>query len=165
MARSGHRAGAAIRPTWRMEQSAYRKPILIAAGPQVEERLRRVLAEHRLTSTRTLSQAVSLLDQQEFGMVIVDVHFDDSQMFELLHHIRINRQDAAVPIVCILGAHGTLSKVLIVSLNYAVKAMTANAFLDFAKMTDDAAGNGRLRRIIEYLILIDGELHQGIDDD
>ena len=42
--------------------------------------------------------------------------------------------------------------------------MTANAFLDFARMPDDEEGNARLRRIIDYLILIDGELHQGLDD-
>ena len=146
-------------------RSVPRKTILLAAGPHVEDRLRRVLAMHELVMVRTLSQAVSLLDRQQFGMVIVDVHFDESKMFDLLHHIRINRRDAAVPIVCVLGARGTLpmSKVVVEGMNYAVKAMTANAFLDFAKMPDDEAGNARLRKIIDYLILIDGELHQGLD--
>ena len=150
-----------------MEKPDPRKPILLTTGPQVEERLRRVLTGHELVAAQTLAAAVKVLDQKEFGMVIVDVNFDESRMFDLLHHVRINRQDAAVPIVCILGVHGAvpLSKVLIQSLNYAVKAMTANAFLDFAKMRDDEAGNARLRRIIEYLFLIDGELHQGIDED
>ena len=126
-----------------------------------------MLAEHKLTTARTLQQAVSLLEQHKFGVVIVDVNFDESQMFDLLHHIRINRRDSNVPIVCVLGARGTLpmSKVAVEGLNYAVKAMTANAFLDFAKMPDDEAGNARLRKIITYLILIDGELHQGLDPD
>ena len=146
-------------------RSAPRTSILLATGAEVEERLRRVLAEHELLTARTLRQALDLLERQEFGMVIADVHFDESQMFDLLHHIRISRRDATVPIVCVLGARGKLSKVLVESLNYAVKAMTANAFLDFAKMPDDEAGNARLRRIISYLVLIDGELHQGLDPD
>ena len=146
--------------------SVPRKSILLAAEAEIEERCRRVLTGHDLVTVRTLREATQLLDQQEFGMVIADVHVDESQMFELLHHVRINRQDANVPIVCILGGRRErrLSKVLVESLNYAVKAMTANAFLDFARMPDDEEGNARLRRIIDYLILIDGELHQGLDD-
>ena len=144
-----------------------RKSVLVAAGAEIEERLQRVLTGHDLATVRTLREATDLLDRREFGMVIVDVHFDESQMFELLHYVRINRQDANVPIVCILGAQRErrLSRVLVESLNYAVKAMTANAFLDFAQMPDDEGGNARLRRIIDYLILIDGELHQGLKDD
>ena len=144
-----------------------RKSVLVAAGAEIEERLQRVLTGHDLTTVRTLREATDLLDRREFGMVIVDVHFDESQMFELLHYVRINRQDANVPIVCILGAQRErrLSRVLVESLNYAVKAMTANAFLEYAQMPDDEGGNARLRRIIDYLILIDGELHQGLKDD
>ena len=148
-------------------RSVPRKSILVAAGPEVEERLQRVLTGHDLVIVRTLREATDLLQRQEFGMVIADVHFEESQMFELLHHVRINRRDAAVPIVCILGGRRErrMSKVMVEGVNYAVKAMTANAFLDFAKMPDDDAGNGRLRKIIDYLVLLDGELHQGLQDD
>ena len=147
-------------------RSVPRTSILVAGGQEIEERMRRVLVEHDLVTVRTLREATDLLERQKFGMVIADVHFEESQMFELLHHVRINRKDSNVPIVCVLGAHRErrMSKVLVESLNYAVKALTANAFLDFAKMPDDEAGNARLRRIIDYLILIDGELHQGLED-
>lgn len=130
----------------------------------MDERLRRVLTGHDLVAAGTLGKAVELVEQQQFGMVIVDVDFDESQMFELLHHVRINRQDSAVPLVCVLGAR-RMSKVLVEGLNYAVKAMAANAFLDLAKMPDDEAGNARVRRIIDYLILIDGDLHQGLPEE
>ena len=148
-------------------RSVPRTSILVAAGEEVEERMRRVLAGHDLVTVRTLRKATDLLERQTFGMVIADVHFEESQMFELLQHVRINRKDSNVPIVCVLGTRRErrMSKVLIEGLNYAVKAVTANAFLDFAKMPDDETGNARLRRIIDYLILIDGELHQGLEDD
>ena len=32
------------------------------------------------------------------------------------------------------------------------------------RAADDEAGNGRIRRIIDYLILIDGDLHQGLKE-
>jgi hypothetical protein len=43
--------------------------------------------------------------------------------------------------------------------DHAVKAMTANGFLDLDHFADDAEGNARIRRIVDYLILIDGDLH------
>jgi hypothetical protein len=107
---------------------------------------------------------VKLLEQQEFGMVIIGAYFDESRMFELLHHVRINRQDNKVSVVCVLGGGGKLSEVAVQGLDHAVKAMTANCFLDLRRMPDDENGNGRIRRIVDYLILIDGDLHQGLEE-
>jgi hypothetical protein len=36
--------------------------------------------------------------------------------------------------------------------------MTANGFLDLHRFPDDDNGNARIRRIVDYLILIDGDL-------
>jgi hypothetical protein len=51
-------------------------------------------------------------------------------------------------------------------LDHAVKAMTANGFLDLHRFPDDDNGNSRIRRIIDYLILIDGDLQSisGVHD-
>jgi hypothetical protein len=38
--------------------------------------------------------------------------------------------------------------------------MTANGFLNLENFSDDEKGNARLRRIVDYLILIDGDLQQ-----
>jgi hypothetical protein len=38
--------------------------------------------------------------------------------------------------------------------------MTANGFLNLEKIPDDETGNARIRRIVDYLILMDGELQQ-----
>jgi len=54
--------------------------------------------------------------------------------------------------------------VAVQGLDHAVKAMTANCFLDLRRMPDDENGNGRIRRIVDYLILIDGDLHQGLEE-
>ena len=37
-------------------------------------------------------------------------------------------------------------------------AMRANGFLDLSHFPDDEEGNTRIRRIVDYLILIDGDL-------
>ncbi|HWI36197.1 MAG TPA: hypothetical protein VNU64_07075 [Burkholderiales bacterium] len=145
-----------------MSSNAYGPPpsarILVAATPTVRERLERVLAGHELTFADTTQDVMSLLTAERFGMVIVSVHFDESQMFTLLGDIRAHSRYRKVPILCVLAQRGRLSEVAVEGLDHAVKAMTANGFLDLQRFPDDEAGNGRIRRIVDYLLLIDGDL-------
>jgi hypothetical protein len=141
---------------------APRTRILVAVAHQHEDRIARILSGHALVFARAVKDAKSLLDRERFGLVYLGVHFDDSQMFEVLRHVRADARYRRVPIVCSLNSRGSLSDVAIEGLDHAVKAMTANAFLNLDNFSDDAAGNGRIRRIADYLILIDGDLHQGL---
>jgi hypothetical protein len=48
-----------------------------------------------------------------------------------------------------------------------VKALRANGFLDLQHFVDDDNGNARIARIVDYLILIDGDLQhiaRALDD-
>jgi hypothetical protein len=92
-------------------------------------------------------------------MVIVGVHFDESQMFTLLADTRAHAKYRKVPILCVLGNRGrVLSEVAIEGLDHAVKAMMANGFLNLLHFSDDEEGNARIRRIVDHMILIDGDL-------
>jgi hypothetical protein len=58
----------------------------------------------------------------------------------------------------VLGNWGRLlAEVAIEGLDHAVKAMMANGFLNLLHFPDDDEGNARIRRIVDYLILIDGD--------
>ncbi|HEY3074491.1 MAG TPA: hypothetical protein VGJ74_04900 [Burkholderiales bacterium] len=134
--------------------------ILFAVTPDtVGERLRHVLTGHDVISVRTGDEALGLLHRDKFGMVIISVHFDESQMFALVQDIRAHAKYRKVPILCVLGMrHQLLSDIAIQGLDHAIKAMTANGFLDLQHFDDDDEGNARIRRIVDYLILIDGDL-------
>ncbi|HEX6154456.1 MAG TPA: hypothetical protein VFZ54_00430 [Burkholderiales bacterium] len=93
--------------------------------------------------------------------VILGVMFDQSRMFELLRQVRTFKANSFTPVVCVLAGASNLSDVAIEGLDHAVKAMLANAFLNLNKFPDDRGGNARVRRIIDYLILIDGDMHGG----
>jgi len=125
------------------------------------ERLERLLVGHSLTIPKSVGEAEALLRKREFHLVVLGVHFDESRMFELLRVVRIYDCNKLTPVVCLLSGESKLSPVAIEGLDHAVKAMLANAFLDLNKFPDDRAGNGRVRRIIDYLILIDGDMHGG----
>ena len=135
-----------------------RTDILIAATHGVEDRLGRILNRHRLTFATSAQEVMSLLARERFAMVILSVHFDESQMFSLLGDIRGHGKYRRVPIVCVLADRGRLSEIAVEGLDHAVKAMTANGFLDLQRFPDNDIGNTRIRRIIDYLILIDGDL-------
>lgn len=125
------------------------------------ERLERVLAGHRLTIPHSVEQAKRDMQSREFAMIILGVLFDESRMFELLRVVRTYDANRFTPVVCMLSGSSSLSDVAIEGLDHAVKAMLANAFLNLNKFPDDEQGNARVRRIIDYLILIDGDLHGG----
>jgi PleD family two-component response regulator len=137
------------------------KPILVAVHDP--ERLKRILAGHELTVPESVEQAKAALQKREFAMIVLGVHFDESRMFELLRLVRTYKVNELTPVVCMLTTESRLSDVAIEGLDHAVKAMLANAFLNLNKFRDDEAGNARVRRIIDYLILIDGDMHGGFE--
>ena len=143
--------------------AAPRTKVLLAVGVDKTARMERILSGHEVVKVETCEDARVLLEQEEFGLVILGVHFDESQMFSLLGDIRAHAAYRKVPILCVLGHKGrVLSDVAIEGLDHAVKAMTANGFLNLENIPDDDDGNGnaRIRRIVDYLILIDGDLQQ-----
>ena len=125
------------------------------------ERLERILAGHRLTIPHSVEEAKKELQARQFALVVLGVMFDESRMFELLRLVRTYEANKLTPVVCMLTGSSNLSNVAIEGLDHAVKAMLANAFLNLNKFPDDREGNARVRRIIDYLILIDGDMHGG----
>jgi PleD family two-component response regulator len=132
-------------------------------------RFQRILERHETRFVAGAAEALrSLDDLEQFRIAILSVHFDESQMFSLLGDIRAHSNYRKIPIICVLGAHGpAISDVAIEGLDHAVKAMRANGFLDLQHFADDDEGNARIARIVDYLILIDGDLQhiaRALDD-
>lgn len=134
--------------------------ILLCVLPEELDRLNRALDCHQLTFVRTRDEAMSLLRADGFGMVIIDLHFDESQMFNLLSDIRLHANYRHVPILIVFSRRRYLfSDVMIEATDHAIRAATANGLIDFEDFPDDEQGNARLKRIVDFLILIDGDLY------
>jgi hypothetical protein len=139
------------------------REILLAVTEPVRERLGRVLEGHKLAFARDCSDVERRLGEREYAMMILGVRFDESRMFEVLRLVRIREPNRRTPVVCVLGERSGLSDVLVEGLDHAVKAMLANAFLNFEHFPDDQRGNDRIRRIVDYLILVDGDMHGSLE--
>lgn len=139
-----------------------RTRVLVAVSDETLPRMERVLAGHDLVIARSSTAAEEALATQDFGLIVLGVNFDESRMFELLAHVRAQERHHVVPVLCVLGSSRRLTPMAVEAIDRAAKAMLANAFLWLEKFRDDEAGNARIRRIADYLILIDGDMHQGV---
>ena len=139
-------------------------PVLLAMAPEFAERFERLLTGHRVTRVHTVEEAERALRANGFELVVIGVAFDESRMFDLLGHIRADASCRSVPVLCVLGSRGRMSDVAVQAIDRAAKALMANAFVSLEKFADNDAGNARLRRIVDYLILIDGDMHQSLKE-
>jgi PleD family two-component response regulator len=141
--------------------------ILLAVTPDMLARFQHILRRHEthhVASARTAMRELS----DHYKLVVLGVHFDESQMFSLLGDIRAHSNYRKIPVLCVLGTRGpAITDIAIEGLDHAVKALRANGFLDLSHFADDEEGNARIARIVDYLILIDGDLQhiaRALDD-
>jgi PleD family two-component response regulator len=145
-------------------QPPSRTRILVAVGAGSLARIERVLRGHELVVAQDTAQAEQALLQQNFGLIVLGVNFDESRMFELLAYVRAQERHKVTPVLCVLGPGGRASEMAVEAIDRAAKAMLANAFLWLAKFPEDEEGDRRIRRIADYLILIDGDMHHGVKE-
>src|SRR5947207_7536677 len=128
------------------------KSILVAEGPDMDERLAAVLVGHDLTFTRTLEQALAFLARRDFDLVIVGVHFDESRMFDLLRHVRSGGRNSHARVVCVLGHRFESPAISIEGLEIATRALAADAFVDLSRYSEGEQAEQALRQVIEPLL-------------
>lgn len=130
------------------------RPILIADVPEVEEFLRSCFAHRDVRYVSRMAQAAAALAAQDFDLILIGMHFDDSQMFALLRHVRALRRHAATPVVCVRALPSVLSRSAQESLSHAARILGADAFIDMGPGAEAAA---------EFCRVVEGHLRDGRD--
>jgi len=115
-----------------------RKHILVASTPDGQYRSKEALSdEFDLKFASTLREAQNLLEDGHFHMVIAGVHFDDSQMFELLHFVRSKDQWSQIPFVVIQAQDGAFE--VMESIKKVADHLGATGFLRLHDLTPRTA--------------------------
>jgi CheY-like chemotaxis protein len=129
------------------------KRILVADTSDSDRRLSAILAGQDVMFARTIGEAQRLLAQQQFDLVMIGVHFDDSRMFDLVRHVRAGGHHAGKPVACV-RSHRFISAAAISleGLEIAARALACNLFLDLTKYPDDAHGNAEVRKRLAALL-------------
>ena len=139
------------------------KTILVADVPEMRPRLASILAGHTPAFVETLDEAVRAMERRVFDLIVIGVHFDESRMFDLLRHVRLDERNRTKPVVCVRGHLLESTAISIEGLDIAIKALSGNVFVDFARFSQDAEGDAAIRRIIERVLAINGDMNPAQD--
>lgn len=104
--------------------------MLAAAGPELDARIRECLPGHEIIFVRTMFEAIAALRHDGFQLLVIELNFDESRMFEPLQYVRALPKYREARVVCVYGDHLNLSHALVRNINVAVKALGGEAFLD-----------------------------------
>src|SRR5260221_4739097 len=127
------------------------KKILVADGPDIERRLGAILEPYRAAFVHTLAEAKRALARDDFALIIIGVHFDESRMFDLLRQVRADERYEATPVICV-ASQPFDAPISVESLAIATRALAADAFVDFARYRDHDSGNAAIRNVVERLL-------------
>jgi hypothetical protein len=122
--------------------------ILVADVPSMDARYAAAFAGSHVRYVRTMREADAVLAEQRCNLVVVGVYFDDSRMFDLVRAVRNDEVHNEVPIVCVRGSPG-FTAVTTRTLEMAVKALSADAFVDLLHFDDEPAGDAALRDVVQ----------------
>ena len=128
------------------------KKILAADVPELDARLVNLLPGDELYFVRTVDEAIRALERDDFDLLVISVHFDDSRMFDLLRQVRIEGRNKGIPVVCVREPGLGFTAVSTNTLEVTCRALDANAFVDLASLKDEEERNAALRGAIEDLI-------------
>ncbi|HZS65822.1 MAG TPA: hypothetical protein VFA72_01840 [Burkholderiales bacterium] len=123
------------------------KKVLVADVPEVQARVAAVLAQERLVFVHSLAAALSALAGDDFDLVLIGLHFDESRMFDLVRAVREGRRNRAVPIIC-SRMRPFAFPISMQVIEVTVKALGAHAFADLASYAAAEDGNAALVRLV-----------------
>jgi response regulator RpfG family c-di-GMP phosphodiesterase len=123
--------------------------ILIADTPQSVVSLKIILEGHELIIASTIEEAMADLQKETYDLIIVGVHFDNSQMFELMRHVHASPNNAGKPIISFSARDTEMTRIIHESIELASKTAGAWMYLDAHSYNVYREPEEELRRVIE----------------
>lgn len=142
-----HTAGSMV--VIRLEQALKPHRILIAGVPETFSRLSTILTGYAPHFIETFEGAQKHVRSTPYDLIMIGVHFDESRMFDLLYYLKARASE--VPVICYRLTAGaeTRTKLTMLAVAIASRALGAVAFLDLFDAPDEEAANGALRELVD----------------
>ena len=125
--------------------------ILVADLPSMDARYSAAFTGWPLVFVRSMEEARAALEAPRYAAIAVGVYFDDSQMFDLVRAIRSHDLHNEVPVVCVRGGPG-FAAVTTRTLEVAVRALSADCFVDLLQFQDEKSGDDALRAALQRYV-------------
>ena len=123
--------------------------ILIADTPEGSVALERILQGHECTVVHEMNEAERHLKRETFDLIVAALHFDDSQMFELIRAIKRSPKSADKPIICFCSRDTQMSRLMHESLEHSTKALGAWMYLAEHSYNVYQNPDAELRRVMD----------------
>lgn len=115
--------------------NATRPRILAAVPPEAIKRLTNAVGEEfELVFCHSLPTARRCLAEEGVALILGCLHFDDSQVFDLLRIVKGDPATASLPFVCVKAFDGILPGRAYASVEKAARLLGATGFVDFAML-------------------------------
>ena len=125
--------------------------ILVADLPSMDARYAAAFTGWPLVFVRTMEEAGAALEAPHYDAIAIGVYFDDSQMFDLVRAIRSHEVHNEVPVLCVRGGPG-FAAVTTRTLEVAVRALSADCFVDLLQFQDEKSGDDALRAALQRYV-------------
>jgi CheY-like chemotaxis protein len=129
------------------------KSALVADG-DADARLQEILQGWELRYAHSLEEAALAALRHRFDLILIDMHFDDSRMFDLLRYLRSEHPLNGTPVICMRMHRFEWASITAEGLEIAVKALGGQAFIDLARFGTDAEANRQIREVIEGFLSV-----------
>lgn len=125
--------------------------VVAAVTRDVQSRIRAILPDWELRFVETGAELARALDEERCAMVIVGMHFDESNAVAALQ--RVLSREETFPLVCVRGqSHIRLGEPALGAVRMALGELGAQNFIDLLQYPNDEGGNARVRAMLERLI-------------
>lgn len=129
--------------------------ILLAAAAFSREPIARALGpDYETSCAHTLWQGKTLL-QRPVDLILCDLYFDDSRMFDLLRHARAEETTRRVPFLAIKATEGELSPAVLQGIEIACGALGAEKFIelsDWERRQGTEQAHERFRAVVRHIL-------------
>lgn len=124
--------------------------ILIAAAPDEMAHMQRILGTHHdSVCVGTMATAVAALREEEFDLILICVHFDDSRMFELMHECKKAPANSMRPVICFCTRATPLSRAMHHSIAAATTLLGAWTYLTQSESSGKGNPDAEFRSALE----------------
>lgn len=137
-----------------MEQLQKLNRILIAGVPETFDRLSAILVGYKPRFSDTVLKAQTELKSNDFGLVMIGVHFDGSRMFDLLRYIKASESHGHIPVICyrLIDRAKTRRALTMKSVEITAKMLGAVALVDLLDFADVESANIALRKLVDQTV-------------
>jgi CheY-like chemotaxis protein len=120
-------------------QKAGKPAVLLADSPEACAILANILGnELALLPARTFADAVQVLGSDHVDIIVCGQHFEGSQMFRFLEHVKADERTRHIPFVCCRTLPTKLRETALAAMREACEALGAVAYVDIPGIAQKA---------------------------